>query len=130
MSEIHHNHASLNTLYFCAFQPDGNVFLTGGASDEVWGTGGRDASDYAETMAEDGSGGHYIGTFTVAVAGTYNVTVFLQDGVSPVDADIPLAQGEIYWDGTNELSLFTIDASLIALSAEGSKVLNIYGEGE
>ena len=45
-NEITHNAVTGLTLYFCMFQQDGDVFLTGGASDEVWGTGGRDADDY------------------------------------------------------------------------------------
>ncbi len=122
-NEVHHNHETGKTLYFCAFQPDGNVFLTGGASDEAWGTGGRDADDYDEAMTEDGSGGHYVGTFAVSVSGTYYVAVFLRDGGSPDDTDRPLAQGTIYWSGTSE-----IDPP--SLSAEASKVLNIYGPGD
>ncbi len=51
-NEIFHNHTTDATLYFCAFQLDGNVFLTGGASDEVWGTDGRDADDYDRAIAD------------------------------------------------------------------------------
>ncbi len=130
-NEVHQNHETGKTLYFCAFQADGNVFLSGGASDEVWGTGGRDADDYDETMTEDGSGGHYVGTFDTSIAaGVYHVTVFLRDGGSPVDSDRPLAQGVIYWDGTAEIDISTLDASMLALSSEASKVLNVYGTGE
>ena len=112
-NEIHHNHPTGATLYFCAFQLDGNVFLSGGASDEVWGTGGRDADDYDEIMTEDGIGGHYVGTFDTSIAaGVYHVTVFLQDGGSPVDADRPLAQGVMYWDGTAELNQFTLNTQI------------------
>lgn len=121
-NEVYHNFRTGETLYFCAFQLDGNVFLSGGASDEVWGTGGRNASHYDETMIEDGSGGHYVGTFDTSIAaGVYRVTVFLQVGGSPADTDLAIAQGEIYWDGDAEVNPFTI-------AQVESMVLNIYDE--
>ncbi len=49
-NEVVHDTLTGKTLYFCAWQPDRDVFLTGGASDEVWGTGGRDADDYDEAV--------------------------------------------------------------------------------
>ncbi len=87
-----------------------------------------------------------MGTFDTSIAtGVYRVTVFLQTGGSPVDSDIPIAQGEIYWDGTAELNPFTlntqIDDEVIGadgdshedlsdqmdvLSAQSSRVLNKY----
>lgn len=145
-NEVFHNYATGSTLYFCAFQLDGNVFLSGGASDEVWGAGGNDADDYDETMTEDGSGGHFVGTFDTSIAaGTYRVTVYLQAGGSPADSDLAIAQGEIYWDGTAELNMKTLDTKIDdevigadgdthedlsdqmdVLSAQGSRVLNVY----
>lgn len=145
-NEVFHNYATGSTLYFCAFQLDGNVFLSGGASDEVWGAGGNDADDYDETMTEDGSGGHFVGTFDTSIAaGTYRVTVYLQAGGSPADSDLAIAQGEIYWDGSAELNMKTLDTKIDdevigadsdthedlsdqmdVLSAQGSRVLNVY----
>ncbi len=145
-NEIFHNYLTGSTLYFCAFQLDGNVFLSGGASDEVWGTGGRNADDYDESMTEDGSGGHYVGTFDTSIAaGVYRVTVFLQATGVPLDSDSAIAQGEIYWDGTAELNSFTLNTQieddviggdgdtleslsdqLDVLSSQGSRVLNRY----
>ena len=145
-NEVYHNWETGATLYFCAFQLDGNVFLSGGASDEVWGAGGNDADNYDETMTEDGAGGHYVGTFDTSIAtGVYRVTVFLQDGVSPDDTDIPIGQGEIYWSGTAEFNPFTLNTQIEddviggdgdtfetlsdqmdVLSAQGSRVLNKY----
>ena len=108
MNEVWNNYITGNTLYFCAFAEDGNVQLTGGASNETWGVGGRTAADYDEAMTEDGVSGHYVGSFvTSGGAGIYRVTVYLQAGANPVDADFALAQGEIYWDGKNEINIFT-----------------------
>lgn len=130
-NEIFHNFTSGTTLYFCAFQLDGNVFLSGGASDEVWGTGGRDADDYDETMTEDGSGGHFVGTFDTSIAaGVYRVTVFERATGVPLDSDRAIAQGEIYWDGTAELNIFTLDSSIATLFTEQDKILYELGPGE
>lgn len=125
-NEIHHNYITGSTLYFCAFQPNGDVFLTGGATDEVWGTGGRDADNYDEVMTENAPDGHFVGTFTVVVAGVYHITVYLQAGGSPDDSDLAIAQGEIYWNGSAEFNPSTLSGQLVVLSAQGSRVLNKY----
>jgi hypothetical protein len=107
-NEIHWDSATGNTLYACRFQPDGDVFLSNGASDEVWGTGGRDADDYDVAMTESGVSGHFVGSFDsggVIVAGVYHVVVYLQAGANPADTDSPIAQGEMDWGGSSgELS--------------------------
>lgn len=130
-NEIFHNFLTGSTLYFCAFQLDGNVFLSGGASDEVWGTDGRDADDYDETMTEDGTGGHYVGTFDTSIAaGVYRVTVFLQAGANPADSDLAIAQGEIYWDGSAELNSFTLNTQIEddVIGADGDTLESISDE--
>jgi hypothetical protein len=116
-NEIAHNYTTGSTLYACRFQLDGDVFLTAGASDEVWGTGGRDADDYDVAMTESGSSGHYVCDFDASsniAEGHYRVTVFLQAGANPADADIELAQGEIFWDGTSEVTMNTAMSDLPA----------------
>ncbi len=111
-NEIVHDFPTGKTLYFCAFQPNGDVFLTGGASDEVWGTGGRDADNYDEAMTENAPDGHYVGTFTVTVAGVYQVAIYDQAGASPANSDRAIARGEIYWDGSAEINIRTLDTSI------------------
>ena len=44
-------------------------------------------------------------------------------GSIDADADIAVAQGEISWGGTSEVTILTT-------SAEGSKILNVFGPGE
>ena len=150
MNEIVHDTTTGSTLYAARFQLDRDVFLTDGATDEVWGTGGRDADDYDVTMTEGGTSGHFVGNFDTSVniaAGVYQVTVYEQAGGSPVDSDKPVARGEIYWDGTAELNPFTLNDQIEddviggdgdtletlsdqmdILSAQKSQVLNVYGE--
>ena len=101
-NEIAHNFTPNLTLYLCRFQLDGDVFLTSGASDEEWGAGGNDADDYDVTMTEKGNSGHYVGDFDTSeniAEGQYRVTVYLQTGAAPIDADLAIAQGVGTWDG-------------------------------
>ncbi len=139
-NEIAHNHKSGETLYSCRFQLDGDVFLSSGASDETWGTAGRDADDYDVAMTENGSGGHYVGDFDSSgniSAGYYRITVYLQAGANPADSDVALAQGVGEWDGTQfEMcakkqdvldSHTTTDAAIAAIATDQSLVKNVYG---
>ena len=119
--ELSSDHDLSATLYAIRFQLGTDVFLTNGASDEVWGTGGRDASDYAVTMTETtvGASGHYVGNFDTSsniAEGVYPVTIYLQAGGSPADSDRPLGRGVMYWDGTAEINTFTISADLDEVS--------------
>ena len=86
-------------------------------------------------------------------AGVYRVQIFVQDSAvadTPhADDDTPIAQGEIYWDGTAELNPFTLNTQieddvigadgdtletlsdqLDGLSSSAFKKTNIYGPGE
>lgn len=151
-NELSYDHDSGATLYAARFQLDGDVFLTSGASDEVWGTGGRTAADYDVTMPEKGSSGHYVGDFDGSsniAAESYPVTVYLQAGGSPADSDRPLGRGVMYWDGTAEINTFTLDTTintdvigadgdtlkvlsdqLDGLTSSSFKTTNRYGPGE
>ncbi len=115
MNEISFDFTSGKTFYAARFQLDGDVFLTNGASDEVWGTGGRDADDYDVTIPEKGSSGHYVGNFDTSsniAAGVYPVAVYLQAGGSPADSDVAHGRGIEYWDGTAELNPFTLNTQI------------------
>ncbi len=110
-NEISVDYGTGFTLYAARFQPDGNVFVTTGASDEVWAT----ADNYDVTMTEDGVGGHYVGDFDASAnisAGVYDVAVYLQSGGSPANADTALFRGKIYWDGTTENDTQTMTSDL------------------
>ncbi len=90
--EIAAPYTSGQTLYMTRYQPNGDVFLSDGLSDEVWGTGGRDADDYDVSLSEAGSSGHYVANFDTLEnigAGSYKFDIFLQTGGSPADSDQP-----------------------------------------
>ena len=81
-------------------------------------------------------------------AGVYRVQVILQvGGAIDADVDYVVAQGEIYWDGTAEINIFTLDTTINddvigadddtletlsdqmdVLSAQGGRILNIYDD--
>ena len=132
-NEVTHNFKTGQTLYFARFAADGNVLTTDGSVQEAWGTAGRDADDYDVAMTEVSTSRHYTGPFDTSgniAAATYNITVYLQSGVNPADTDPAIAQGEIYWDGTAEITLFTIDADINTIIGVGSTVKNVYGRDE
>lgn len=112
-SEVWTNWLNGKTLYFCRFTVNGNVFLTNGSSDEKWGTGGRDAADYAVPMPESSISGHYVGPFDEdgnIGEGQYRIGIFEQTGINPADSDKPaIFQGELFWDGAQEITLGIIN---------------------
>lgn len=110
--EVKHNFGTGKTLYACRFiLSNSNVMLADPATNEVWGTDGRDADAYDVQMSEEGGSGHYTCDFASGGsigAGTYHVVVYNQAGGSPVDSDAALAQGQIYWNGSAEETLQAI----------------------
>lgn len=122
-NEIAHNHTLNKTVYAIRFQPDGDVFITSGASDETWGAGGNNALHYAVLMAEStlDSSGHYVGSFDGSSnigAGVYPVTIYEAPSGVPTDADPQIGQGEIYWDGTAEINPSTLGADIATAQAD------------
>ncbi len=95
------------------FLENGNVLLSNGASNEVWGTGGGgtyDADDYDIPISEVGVIGHYVGDFdpdNVVVTGRYIVKYTKRAGVNPADSDKIRARGPINWDGVNHVEIFS-----------------------
>lgn len=124
--EIHVPYWTDSTLYLVRFQSNGDAFLADGLSDEVWGTGGRDASDYAIAMAESGSSGHYVGNFDTLTnigEGTYYFDIFVQAGGSPADTDQPAGfWGSIRWTGTAEDRRAVVGDVTDAHSATDAKI--------
>ncbi len=60
-------------------------------------------------------------------SGVYRIQIMLQDSAvadTPhADNDLPVAQGELFWDGTTEIDLFS------AVNV-GGRILNVYDERE
>ena len=115
------------TINAYRFKTDDNVFLTNPASNEVWGTGGRTAADYAIVMSESGSSGHYSVDFNdggAIAAGVYRLVYAIQAGASPANSDRKIAKAEICWDGTAEITKSVIDTVVDTIAGD---VVNIDG---
>lgn len=129
--EIWHNYLTSKNLYACIFNIVGSVYYIVGDAFETWGNGSRDADDYDITMPETAAGAsmHYTGTFPSAIAaGVYRVTVYDRATGTPIDSDIAIAQGVMYWDGTAAMNISTLDILLDAILVEQSKSIVVINE--
>lgn len=121
-NEIWHNYDEGNTLYFVIHRKsDDKVWESEGAW-SVWVDANIDS--YSESLT-DHDGDYYTADFPVEAnmtPGVYRVTIFLQVGANPhADDDLSIAQGEIAWDGTKEISTYELGLRL-------NMVLNVYDE--
>lgn len=111
-NELHADYDSGKNIYACIFNGSGQVdYVVGaGGAFENWGTSSHDADDYDITLTEVGTGGsRYVGSFdtNISVAGIYTVIVFEKVGANPADGDPRIAQGEIWWSGSAEITLYS-----------------------
>ena len=118
-SEIWISYLTGKTLFACRFKQNGSVFVTDGSAAEPWGTGSRDADNYDVAMTEQGTGsGHYTCQFDESgniSAGIYRVAIYVQAGANPTDTDVAkgaIGQGECYWDGTSEITLYSLNTDI------------------
>jgi len=98
------------------------VFITDGSSTETWGDSGHDADDYDVTMTENGSGGHYVGSFDAdgnIAEGTYRVAFYLQAGANPADTDELIGQTIFSWDGDERVTEYEIWSVLKDIEGTG-----------
>lgn len=149
-NEIWHTFDEARTLYGLIFRK---------TDDKVWNDTDSQFDTYTDAdilkydipLTNHADSDYHTADFPSAItSGVYRVQIMEQIGGGiDADADIGAAQGEIYWDGTAEINIFTLDTSinddvigadgdtleslsdqLDDLSAEDSKVLNVYGQGE
>lgn len=96
------------TLY-AVIRTSGGQYLAGATAEPFalahWGS-------YALPLAELATGsGQFAADFPAAPAETYAVDVYAQAGASPTTADgLPVASGQVVWDGTAEVVPFSLDA--------------------
>lgn len=140
---------SANTLYFLVYRvSDGYIYDVGDTAFEAVGTW-NDARVGECDIAMTAIGDVHRGTFPVVAAGVYFVQTRVRAGANPDTDDRPNGQGVMYWDGTADIDISTLDTSinddiigadgdtletlsdqLDGLSAEASKVNSVYGPGE
>ncbi len=122
-NEIWHNFPSGNTLdAYVRRKSDDTVFdeNDGGDTFEVWVDGS--VTNYDIPMTDQG-GDHYTVDFpsVITTIGPYRVAIALRSGANAAVGDLRVAQGEIDWSGTAEITLGT-------LSGQKTQVLNVYSE--
>ncbi len=125
-NEIWHNLEFSGTLYALVHKKaDDKVNIIGTNNFEVWND--ANIATYALAMTDNG-GGYYTVDFPAGITDTeqqaYRVTIRIQAGGSPVadeSIDLPESQGEIFWDGSEEVDVGTINIS-------NQTVTNIYND--
>ena len=135
-NEIYATYDEGNTLYALIWRKtDDKINLAGTNNFETYEEANIATYAHALTNQGDGVGGYsdyYTADFpaTITGEGVYRVQVLLQPGAIDADLDFGIGQGEISWDGTAEIDIFTIDNSINIAIASASKQLNVYGEDE
>ncbi len=109
-----HNFPSGNNLDAYVFKKTNDqVFdqADGGDTFEVWADG--NVLNYDIPMTDQG-GDYYTVDFPAAIttAGVYRMVIALRAGANAAVGDARLAQGEIYWDGTAEINLSSLDTTI------------------
>ena len=151
-NEIWHSADETWTLYALIWrQTDDKVYDAVAAANTFDTYTDADIDDYDVPLANQADSDYHSVDFPDDItAGVYRVQVMLQvGGAIDADLDYAIAEGEIYWDGSAEISIFTLDTSINddvigadgdshedlsdqmdALSVQGSRILNVYGPGE
>ena len=152
-NEIWHSYDEAGTLYALIWrQTDDKVYDAVAAANTFDTYTDADIDDYDVQMTNHADSDYHSVDFPSDITvGIYRVQVMVEatPGSRHADNDMPVAQGEIYWDGSAELNMSSLDTKiddevigadgdtledisdqLDGLSAEDSKVLNVYREGE
>ena len=158
-NEIWHSADETWTLYALIWrQTDDKVYDAVAAANTFDTYTDADILDYDVPLTNHADSDYHSVDFPGSItAGVYRVQIMLQvGGAIDADLDYAIAEGEIYWDGSAEINIFTLDTTInddiigadgdtledlsdqidglsdqvVALSAEGSKVRNVYRLGE
>jgi hypothetical protein len=126
-NEIYATYEEGNTLYALIWRKtDDKVWND---TDEQFDTyTDADIDKYDVVLANQTDSDYYSIDFPVAITdeNVYRVQIMLQLGSIDADADTGLFQGEINWDGESEDTLLSLSVQMDVLSAQSSRVLNLY----
>ena len=126
-NEIWHSYDEAYDLYALIWrQTDDKVYDAGSGEFDTYTD--ADIDDYDIPLANLADSDYHSVDFPVIAAGVYHVQVLHQIGVIDADADIVVAQGEIYWDGTAEMNITTLDTLLDAIVANLGQVHTVEDE--
>ncbi len=85
-------------LYIQIFNEDQEIAYIAGETFETYGTGSRNAADYAVNMTEITGTGFYFASWPTWIErGNYDVVVKVRSGATPVDGDTGYGPVERYW---------------------------------
>ena len=99
--------------------------------DKIWDVGtstwdtytDADIDDYDLPLVNQVDSDYYSVDFPSAITiGTYHVQVMRRDGAIDADADVGVGEGVIYWDGTAEQDIASLDVLLDAIKANLGQV--------
>ncbi len=119
-NEIWHDYPSGSSLDAYVFKKtDDEVFneADGGDTWEAW----NDANVLLYDVPMTDQGGDYYSVDFPAVittAGTYRTVVALRAGGTAAVGDLRIAQGEIFWDGTAEITISTTTTDISGLETK------------
>lgn len=126
-NEIWHNFTTGLTLYArIRRRTDSQVYDVdaGGDNFEAWSDGSVATYDLP-LVDEDGS--FYAVDFPSGIsAGVYDVGIFQQSGGSPDVTDSVIAEGVMYWDGTAEINLSTMETLLDSILEDTGTTLETH----
>ncbi len=113
-NEIWHNFSDSDNLYaFIYRRSDDKVYdvVAGSNTFDTWADGDR--GDYDLKLATKSGDRHSVDFPSGISAGVYDVVIRLyQVEDAPALDDSDVAQGVMYWDGTAELNLFTVNTQI------------------
>jgi hypothetical protein len=120
-NEIWHSSDEDNTLYALIWrQTDDKVYDAVAAANTFDTYTDADIDDYDIPLTNQVDSDYHSVDFPSDItAGIYRVQILLQVGGSiDADADVAVAQGEIYWDGSAEINPTTLDTLIDLIVAK------------
>ena len=126
-NEIWHSYDEAYTLYALIWrQTDDKVYDAVAAANTFDTYTDADIATYDVPLTNHADSDYHSVDFPSSIsAGVYRVQIFHQIGVIDADADVAVAQGEIYWDGSAEINLTSLDTLIDVITANTAKV--VYG---
>lgn len=124
--ELYQAWTASGTLYALIRNQSGEVYQTTTSTFVTWAD--ADIANYAIAMVA--SGRVHFGDFPAVTAGVFDVFICLRAGGSPAITDAFISQGQIYWDGTAETTLYTVVENTDTLISNGGKINNISVQNE
>ncbi len=121
------------TLYALIWRKtDDKVYDAVAAADTFDTYTDADILDYDVPLTNQADSDYHSVDFPTDIsAGVYRVQINLRvGGAIDADADLGIGEGELYWDGSAEIDVYTLDTSMDELLSEQSKEHNIYLPGE